>query len=155
MVTNVYPRPAAHEYRDCRLADAGRVSVSRHAARPFVVYRVETSSQSLRKTLIGMGQGTMAVALALFALLNLGDIVSTWFGLQSGLHEGNPLMSHLLFQFGFGALIAYKLLVVVAVSTGVVILNAFSGGVARATIWICNALVCAVVIMNVVQYFAR
>lgn len=97
----------------------------------------------------------LTILLAVFALLNAGDLVSTYAGLHSGMHEGNPLMSELLGHYGFAALIGYKLLVIVAVSVGIVVLRSFSKGIATATIWVCNALVCAVVILNVLQFVAR
>jgi hypothetical protein len=92
--------------------------------------------------------------LALFAVLNIGDIVSTFIGLEGGMREGNPLMSTLLAHYGFGALIMYKVLVIVAVTVGIYVLRAFHTSIATITIWICNALVLGVVIMNVVQYVA-
>ncbi|MGZ3636960.1 MAG: DUF5658 family protein [Ktedonobacterales bacterium] len=92
--------------------------------------------------------------LALFAVLNIGDIVSTYIGLAGGMREGNPLMSTLLAHYGFGALIMYKALVIVAVAVGIYVLRAFHTSIATITIWICNALVLGVVVMNVVQYLA-
>lgn len=92
--------------------------------------------------------------LVLFAVLNIGDIVSTFIGLAGGMREGNPLMSMLLEHYGFGALIFYKALVIVAVTAGIYLLRAFHTSIATITIWICNALVLGVVVMNVVQYVA-
>lgn len=91
---------------------------------------------------------------ALFALLNAMDLLSTFVGLRHGLHEGNPLMSGLLDRFGFGALIAYKAVVVWAVGLGIRLLHTFHLGLAWATIWICNALVFGVVVLNVTQYLS-
>src|SRR5262245_19171663 len=91
---------------------------------------------------------------ALFAVLNAADLLSTYVGLRHGLHEGNPLMSKLLEQFGFGALIIYKVVVIWAVAAGVRLLQTFRYSVARATIWTCNALVFGVVLLNLVQYLA-
>jgi hypothetical protein len=90
--------------------------------------------------------------LGLFAVLNLGDVISTWVGLHSGMREGNPLMSTLLAHYGFAALIVYKLLVVLAVVGGVLLLRSFQLSVARVTITICNVLVLLVVMLNVTQY---
>lgn len=90
--------------------------------------------------------------LLLFAALNICDVVSTYVGLHNGLREGNPLMSGLLSQHGFGALLLYKALVVLVVSLGVYFLRAFSPRVAHATIWICNGLVLAVVLLNILQF---
>jgi hypothetical protein len=90
--------------------------------------------------------------LGFFALLNLGDILSTWAGLHSGMREGNPLMSTLLTHYGFAALIGYKLLVVLAVTAGVLLLRSFQLLVARVTIVVCNLLVLLVVALNLVQY---
>ncbi len=92
--------------------------------------------------------------LALFAVLNVGDLVSTFIGLEGGMREGNPLMNALLMHYGFGALIFYKVLVIVAVTAGVYVLRAFHKSIANITIWVCNALVFGVVVMNVVQYVA-
>lgn len=92
--------------------------------------------------------------LALFAVLNIGDIVSTFVGLSGGMREGNPLMSTLLTHYGFGALIVYKALVIVAVAVGIYILRAFHTSIATITIGVCNALVLGVVVLNVVQYVA-
>lgn len=92
--------------------------------------------------------------LALFAVLNIGDLVSTFIGLAGGMREGNPLMSTLLAHYGFGALIFYKVVVIVAVTAGIYILRAFHTSIATITIWVCNALVFGVVVMNVVQYVA-
>lgn len=91
--------------------------------------------------------------LAIFAILNIGDLASTFIGLTSGMHEGNPLMSTLLAHFGFGALVVYKALVIVAVTAGIYVLRAFHPSIATVTIWVCNALVLGVVILNIVQYF--
>jgi|SRR5579859_30570 len=97
----------------------------------------------------------LALSLVLFALLNAGDLVSTYAGLHSGMREGNPLMSGLLVQYGFAALIVYKAVVIVAVSVGVYLLRTFSKVIATATIWVCNVLVCAVVVMNILQFVTR
>jgi Domain of unknown function (DUF5658) len=88
----------------------------------------------------------------LFALLNAADLASTFVGLHNGMHEGNPLMATLLVRFGFIALIAYKALVVLAVAAGIRLLRSFRLSIAHVTIWICNGLVFAVVLLNVVQY---
>ena len=97
----------------------------------------------------------LVMLLALFALLNACDLISTYAGLHSGMREGNPLMNGLLGHYGFAALIGYKLAVIGAVSGGVYVLRGFSKSIATVTIWVCNALVCAVVIMNVLQFMVR
>lgn len=102
----------------------------------------------------GTGARWLPELLALFAVLNIGDLVSTFIGLQGGMREGNPLMNALLTHYGFGALIFYKVLVIVAVTAGIYVLRAFHTKIATLTIWVCNALVLGVVIMNVVQYVA-
>lgn len=91
----------------------------------------------------------------LYVALNIGDLVSTWVGLHAGLREGNPLMSHLLFLHGFGALIAYKFIVVVAVGLGVGFLHRTYGRVALITLAVCNGLVGLAVLLNVVQTLMR
>lgn len=97
----------------------------------------------------------LSALVVLFVLLNLADLISTFVGLQSGLHEGNPLMSALLSRYGFSALVLYKLIVIAAVAVGVRMLRSFRISVARVTIVICNLLVLAVVVANVAQYFLR
>ncbi len=94
----------------------------------------------------------LVISLVLYAAVNLGDLLSTYIGLQHGLHEGNPLMSHLLATYGFGALIAYKLLVVTVVSGGVLVLRNAYPRVARITVVLCNLLVAGAVVLNVVQF---
>lgn len=101
----------------------------------------------------GMGRW-LSELLALFAVLNIGDIVSTYIGLAGGMREGNPLMSTMLAHYGFGALIVYKAVVIVAVTAGIYVLRAFHTSIATITICICNALVLGVVILNVVQFVA-
>lgn len=134
-------------HRDARLPhQASQQRAAHQAARPFVVRRAErTHAESVR----------LAIWLGLFALLNAADLASTYAGLHSGMREGNPLMSTLLLSYGFGALVVYKFVVIFAVAIGIHVLRGFSKGIATATIWICNALVCIVVLMNVLQFTAR
>lgn len=94
----------------------------------------------------------LASLLALFALLNIGDLASTYVGLLHGLDEGNPLMSRLLTHYGFGALIADKLIVVAAVSFGAFLLRKLNWRMAHAVALFCDALVFLVVLANIVQY---
>lgn len=61
-------------------------------------------------------------ALLLFALLNVFDILTTWYDLHLGAHEGNPLAAYILLWAGFGGLILFKLLLVLVVSGGVFLL---------------------------------
>jgi hypothetical protein len=120
--------------------------------RPFVVAHT-SRSVVLRPAAPSRAARTYLPALVvLFALLNAADLVSTFVGLRTGMHEGNPLMSALLARYGFVALIAYKAVVVGAVALGVRLLRAYRLSIAHATIWICNTLVFAVVVLNVAQY---
>ncbi|WIG58359.1 MAG: hypothetical protein OJF49_001105 [Ktedonobacterales bacterium] len=130
---------------------------SQHASnvepRPFVVTRAlpqgatHVSAHIRRDT-------TLFTLLALFAVLNIGDLVSTFVGIQGGMREGNPLMSALLTHYGFGALIVYKALVIVAVTVGISMLRNLHALAALITLWVCNLLVFFVVVMNVVQFNA-
>ncbi len=90
--------------------------------------------------------------LALFVLLNIGDLVSTYLALGVGMREGNPLMSTLLQRYGFWALIVYKLGVIVVVSVGVVLLRRYHPRLAQVTLFVCNALVFAAVFLNLIQF---
>lgn len=90
--------------------------------------------------------------LVLFALLNACDLLTTYLDLQAGMREGNPLMQHLLVSYGFGALIFYKLLMVVVVSIGIAALSRGYPTLSKITLGLCNALVLLVVISNFVQY---
>ena len=92
------------------------------------------------------------VWLLFFAVLNGLDLLTTYVDLHAGMREGNPLMRVLLDQQGFGALIAYKMLMVLVVSAGVVLLHRHYPQLSRVTLGICNLLVLAVVISNVVQH---
>ncbi len=90
--------------------------------------------------------------LALFAILNACDLLTTYLDLQAGMREGNPLMHHLLTNYGFGALIFYKLLMVVIVSLGIAALSRGYPTLSKITLVLCNGLVLVVVISNFVQY---
>jgi hypothetical protein len=94
---------------------------------------------------------SLVLWLVVYTLLNVGDLASTYLGLQAGLHEANPLMSGLLAQSGFGALIAYKLVVIVAVVGGAVALYRMRPRAAYITVHICNILVFLAVFLNVAQ----
>ncbi len=96
----------------------------------------------------------LVASLFLYAVINMADLLSTYIGLEHGLHEGNPLMSHLLVTYGFGALIAYKIFVVGVVSGGVLILRNAHPYVARVTVVICNLLVAGAVVLNIMQFIA-
>ncbi|HEX6122302.1 MAG TPA: DUF5658 family protein [Ktedonobacterales bacterium] len=89
---------------------------------------------------------------AVYVALNVADLVSTYIGLHSGLHEGNPLMGSLLREHGFGALIVYKVLVVVAVVAGIHVLRHRHARLAGITLTICNTLVGLAVLLNLLQY---
>jgi hypothetical protein len=90
--------------------------------------------------------------LSVYVALNLGDLISTYVGLHSGLHEGNPLMGSLLREHGFGALIVYKVLVIVAVVAGLQVLRHRHARLAGITLAICNVLVGLAVLLNLLQY---
>ena len=123
------------------------------AARPTIpLPTTQRQTHSMRHSALPV---LLTVALALFAILNIADLASTFIGLQHGLREGNPLMSGLLMRFGFGALIAYKFAVIALVSGGVYILHAYHARISLLTITICNALVFAVVLLNLVQFAAQ
>lgn len=92
-----------------------------------------------------------ALLIAGFALLNIGDLLSTWIDLHSGMREGNPFMSMLLAQHGFGALIAYKAVVVGVVG---VVVSALWDSRPRLVGWTlvaCDLLVFSAVAVNVMQ----
>jgi hypothetical protein len=121
--------------------------------RQFTAARAASQAKKSRAVVQPNAAGRLIpIWLGIFILLNLGDVVSTWVGLHSGMREGNPLMSTLLAHYGFAALIIYKLLVVLAVTGGVLLLRSFQLSVARVTITICNVLVLLVVMLNVAQY---
>lgn len=101
--------------------------------------------------IVAGGISLLVVWEVLYALLNVGDLVSTWVGLRAGLSEGNPLMHNLLGVTGFGGLIGYKVLVTVVVVLGVGILHRWQPRVAHLTIWMCNVLTLAAVLLNVLQ----
>ena len=90
--------------------------------------------------------------LALFAVLNAFDLITTYVDLQAGMREGNPLMRALLMQNGFSALIIYKVLMVLVVSSGILILNRSYPLLARGALAVCNVLVLLVVLSNFIQY---
>jgi hypothetical protein len=90
--------------------------------------------------------------LTLFFVLNVADLVSTYVALGIGMREGNPLMSTLLNHYGFAALIAYKVAVILVVSVGVVLLRRFNPRMAQITIVVCNVLVFAAVFLNILQF---
>ncbi|HEY7781291.1 MAG TPA: DUF5658 family protein [Ktedonobacterales bacterium] len=90
--------------------------------------------------------------LTLFFVLNIADLVSTYVALGIGMREGNPLMSTLLSHYGFAALIAYKVAVILVVTIGVVLLRRFNPRMAKITIVVCNVLVFAAVFLNILQF---
>jgi hypothetical protein len=96
----------------------------------------------------------LATSLVVFALLNACDLASTYLGLAHGLNEGNPLMKQLLQHYGFGALIADKLLVIIAVTAGALVLRRLDRHIAHAVALVCDALILLVVVSNLVQYLA-
>jgi hypothetical protein len=94
-----------------------------------------------------------AVALVgIFAALNGGDLISTWVDLNAGLHEGNPFMSLLLSEHGFGALIVYKLMVVALVGVITIVLWSVRPRLVGVTLGICNVLVFGAIAINVLQF---
>lgn len=124
-------------------------------ARPFVVTRASAVAGPQPIARPKAERFAFALWLCVFALLNVGDLVSTYAGLHSGMREGNPLVSNMMSQFGFGSLIAYKVFVVLAVTFGVLWLRSLHPSVARVTLTICNALVLIVVLLNVTQFVLR
>lgn len=120
-------------------------------SRPFVVSRLAPPRAVARRAAMPI-HGVLPVLIAVFAVLNAGDLASTFLGLQNGMREGNPLMGALLSSYGFGALILYKIMVIVAVGVGVLFLRFFHRRVAHVTIWVCNLLVLGVVISNLMQF---
>jgi hypothetical protein len=94
----------------------------------------------------------LVILLAIFALLNLGDLASTYIGILHGLNEGNPIMSRLLSRYGFSALIADKLIVIAAVTWGALLLSRLHWRVAHIIALVCDTLIFLVVISNVVQF---
>ncbi len=90
-------------------------------------------------------------ALSTFALLNAADLLSTWMALGLGLHESNPFMSMLLAQHGFGALIAWKVLVVAAAALTMALLWPTSPALTAWFLVGVDALVAVAVVSNLVQ----
>lgn len=90
--------------------------------------------------------------LGVYIAVNLGDLISTAVGLRAGLREGNPLMRSLLSQFGFAALVAYKVVVIVGVVAGLSLLARRHPRLAAVTLTVCNILVGLAVVLNVVQF---
>lgn len=103
-------------------------------------------------TLDGRGRLLLALGLMGYALLNLGDLITTRIGLTMGLHEGNPLMNRLLAAYGFDALIFYKVLVVILVTLGITYLTRHHQRVAVATLLLCSLLVGFAVVSNLAQF---
>jgi hypothetical protein len=108
-------------------------------------------AQGVAQPVSGQTLRTVWIPAALYLALNVGDVVSTYVGLQHGLAEGNPLVAALLTHDGFGALIVYKVIITLLVLLGVWVLSAWSDRAARLAVLICNALVALVVILNVAQ----
>jgi hypothetical protein len=98
------------------------------------------------------GDYRLVILLAVFALFNLGDLATTYVGILHGLNEGNPIMSRLLSQYGFSALIADKLIVIAAVTWGSLLLGRLDRRVAHIVSLVCDTLIFLVVISNVVQF---
>ena len=122
------------------------------AARPFVVSHTSRSVMPRPAARPRIAGSYLPILVALFALLNTADLVSTFVGLRTGMHEGNPLMGALLARYGFVALVGYKAVVVGTVALGVRLLRTYRLSIAHASIWICNTLVFVVVVLNVAQY---
>jgi len=89
--------------------------------------------------------------LVLFAILNIGDLVSTWIDLHAGLREGNPFMSMLLLQHGFGALIAYKAIVISLVAGITIVMWTLRPRLVGFTLLACDVLVFSAILINVIQ----
>jgi hypothetical protein len=126
------------------------VFVSRHAARRWQGTSLALSGGNLHML---TPVTPRAVALiGLFAALNGGDLVSTWLDLHEGLREGNPFMSLLLVQHGFGALIVYKVMVVALVAIITIVLWSVRPRLVQVTLGICNFLVLGAVALNILQF---
>lgn len=63
------------------------------------------------------------LALLGIVLLNALDALTTWYDLQRGAREGNPLLAPLLAQAGLGGLLLYKLVIVLAAITCTLLLE--------------------------------
>lgn len=137
-------RPASERYRVVRIESFTAPPAGEDASGWETAERV--SSPSLRT------RALVALGLVCYALLNLGDLVTTRIGLTMGLREGNPLMSRLLAAFGFDALIFYKVLVVVLVSIGVIYLVRRHQVIAGLTLTMCSLLVGFAVASNLLQF---
>ena len=92
------------------------------------------------------------ILLGAFAVLNAGDLISTWIDLHAGLVEGNPIMHSMLEYSGFGSLIMYKILVVAIVTIASLALGKSRPKMTMITISICNALILTAVALNIIQY---
>jgi hypothetical protein len=121
---------------------------ARPTAQPWSAPGDQLSAPRGRRAILS---AALVLWLVVYTLLNVGDLLSTYFGLQAGLHEANPLMGGLLAQNGFGALITYKLVVVVAVVGGAIALYRMHPRAAYLTVHVCNVLVFLAVILNVAQ----
>jgi hypothetical protein len=115
-----------------------------------ILYAV--SDHTAMKSAVRPSNHLLTILLTVFALLNLGDLASTYIGLMHGLNEGNPLMSRLLSHYGFSALIADKLIVIAAVSWGALLLSRLDWRVAHIIAVVCDTLILVVVVSNVVQF---
>ncbi len=100
---------------------------------------------------LSLSPRTLAL-LGMFAALNIGDLVSTWLDLHAGLREGNPFMSMLLAQHGFGALICYKVLVVSVVGVITALLWNARPRLVGVTLLVCDLLVFAAITINILQF---
>lgn len=115
-------------------------------------HRTEWAERRVARVPGGRGRLLLALGLIGYALLNLGDLVTTGIGLTMGLHEGNPLMNRLLAAYGFDALVVYKVLVVVLVTLGITYLMRQHQRVAAATLVLCSLLVGFAVVSNLAQF---
>ena len=130
-----------------------RVEQPRASQRPHAASLPQRTRHSARTH--AAVRPSLVLWLVVYVLLNVGDLVSTYVGLRAGLREANPLMSGLLAQSGFGALIAYKLAVIVAVVGGAIALIRMHPRAAYLTVHVCNGLVFLAVFLNVAQMLLR
>jgi hypothetical protein len=93
-----------------------------------------------------------ALLVALFAILNAGDLMSTLLDLNAGLREGNPFMNLLLQHYGFGALIGYKCVVVALVGAITCFMFPQRPRLVAITMGVCDMLVFSAIVVNVVQF---
>jgi len=84
-------------------------------------------------------------ALTVFALLNTLDLMTTYYGLQKGLVERNPIAKQVLERFGKAGLYSYKQIMTGAI---VALYSVLFGADFETIIWAFNVLMALVVAWN-------